>query len=129
MNEAPHLHHEQLDAYKAAIEFLALATTILAGYPKGSGVLTDQLRRASLSIPLNIAEGYGRRTTPDRSKFYGIARGSAHECGALLDASAILKLVDEEHFLRGKILLVRTGVDGVQFAGRSPRRTTEPKAE
>ncbi len=57
MNEAPKLHHEQLDAYKAAIEFLALATTILARYPKGKGTLKDQLRRASLSIPLNIAEG------------------------------------------------------------------------
>ena len=79
MNEAPKLHHEQLDAYKAAIEFLALATTILARYPKGKGALKDQLRRASLSIPLNIAEGYGKRTTPDRNKFYDIARGSAHE--------------------------------------------------
>jgi len=79
MNEAPKLHHEQLDAYKAAIEFLALATTILARYPKGKGTLKDQLRRASLSIPLNIAEGYGKRTTPDRNKFYDIARGSAHE--------------------------------------------------
>ena len=106
MNEAPKLHHEQLDAYKA-IEFLALATTILARFPKGKGVMRDQLRRASLSIPLNIAEGYGKRTTPDRNKFYDIARGSAHECGAVLDASAILKLVDEEHFLRGKTLLVR----------------------
>ena len=66
MNEAPKLHHEQLDAYKAPIEFLALATTLLANYPKGNGVLTDQLRRASLSIPLNIAEGYDKRTTPDR---------------------------------------------------------------
>ena len=107
MNEAPKLHHEQLDAYKAAIEFLALATTILARYPKGKGAMRDQLRRASLSIPLNIAEGYGKRTTPDRNKFYDIARGSAHECGAVLDASAILKLVDEEHFLLGKTLLVR----------------------
>ena len=68
MNEAPKLHHEQLDAYKAAIEFLALATTILARYPKGKGTLKDQLRRASLSIPLNIAEGYGKRTTPDRNR-------------------------------------------------------------
>jgi four helix bundle protein len=79
MNEAPKLHHEQLDAYKAAIEFLALATTILARYPKGKGTMKDQLRRASLSIPLNIAEGYGKRTTPDRNKFYDIARGRAHE--------------------------------------------------
>lgn len=106
-NDTPKLHHEQLDAYQASIEFLALATTLLAGYHKGQGALADQLRRASLSIPLNIAEGYGKRTIADRSRFYDIARGSAHECGAVLDASAILKLVDEEQFVRGKTLLVR----------------------
>ncbi len=107
MYETPKLHHEQLDAYKAAIEFLAFATTILPAFPKGKGVLADQLRRASLSIPLNIAEGYGNRTTADRSRFYDIACGSAHECGAVLDASAIIKLVDEERFVHGKTLLVR----------------------
>ena len=107
MSKAPKLHHEQLDAYQAGIELLALATTILAGYPKGNAALADQLRRASLSIPLHIAEGYGRRTHADRSRFYDIARGSAHECGAVLDASCILEIVDEEQFVRGKTLLVR----------------------
>ena len=68
MNEAPKLHHEQLDAYKAAIEFLALATTILARYPKGKGTLKDQLRRASLSIPLNIAEGRLRQANDPGQK-------------------------------------------------------------
>ncbi|MBI4820526.1 MAG: four helix bundle protein [Deltaproteobacteria bacterium] len=56
---------------------------------------------ASLSIPLNIAEGYGKRGKDDRARFYDIARGSAHECGAVLDASRILNLVDEAQFIRG----------------------------
>jgi len=104
---APRLHHEDLDSYQAAIEFLALAMTIIASFPRGNGELADQLRRASLSIPLNIAEGYGRRSAADRHRFYDISRGSAHECGAILDAAALLHLVNDEHFVRGKTLLVR----------------------
>ena len=45
----------------------------------------DQLDRASTSIPLNIAEGNGKYTAPDRCRFFDIARGSALECAACLD--------------------------------------------
>ncbi|MFT5780308.1 MAG: four helix bundle protein [Crocinitomicaceae bacterium] len=45
----------------------------------------DQLRRASFSVVLNIAEGSGRFTKPDRRNFFVIARSSAFECVAILD--------------------------------------------
>ncbi len=48
-------------------------------------VITNQLKRASLSIPLNIAEGTGRKSSADRRNFYVIARGSAFECAAIFD--------------------------------------------
>jgi four helix bundle protein len=107
MASPPKLHHEDLDAYKAAIEFLALAAGLLERYPRGYGPIADQLRRAAVSIPLNIAEGYGKRGVDDRGRFYDIARGSAHECGAILDASRVLGIVDEETFGVGKTLLHR----------------------
>jgi len=103
----PRLHHEDLDAYKAAIDFLALAASLNEGFPRGFGPLGDQLRRAALSIPLNIAEGYGKRSAADRARFYDIARGSAHECGAVLDASKVLRIVDEAKYGQGKALLHR----------------------
>ncbi|MEW6368932.1 MAG: four helix bundle protein [Acidobacteriota bacterium] len=93
--------------YKAAIEFLASAARILDQYPKGYASLADQLRRASLSIPLNIAEGYGKRGPQDPNRYHDIARGSAHQCGALLDASRVLNLIDEETHIDGKTLLQR----------------------
>jgi four helix bundle protein len=46
--------------------------------------LTNQLRRAAVSIVSNIAEGFGRRTPSDRLHFYDMARGSLHETQAQL---------------------------------------------
>ena len=42
--------------------------------------LTSQLRRAAASIPSNFVEGFRKRTTPDKIRFYNIAQGSADEC-------------------------------------------------
>ena len=41
--------------------------------------LTSQIRRASSSVPANIAEAFGRKTNKDKAKFYIIARGSGYE--------------------------------------------------
>ena len=107
MSSPPKLSHESLHVYRAAIEFLVLASSLLERLPRGHGPIADQLRRAALSIPLNIAEGYGKRGRDDRARYYDIARGSAHECGAILDASIILHLVDEPTYHQGKTLLHR----------------------
>ena len=49
-------------------------------FPKNEGFgLTSQMRRASLSTPSNIAEGYGRKTTPDYLRSLYIAYGSTCE--------------------------------------------------
>lgn len=101
------LNHEKLDVYKVSIEFLSLSFQILKNMPHGYGFLSDQLKRASLSIPLNIAEGNGKFSEKDKAKFYHIARGSATECAAILDAAQIMEILDSQQWQNGKTLLVR----------------------
>jgi four helix bundle protein len=96
---------QRLDVYKASVTFLGLADG-LAARCKGRGSLADQLRRAALSIPLNIAEGSGK-FGPDARRFYAIARGSALECAAILDAFAVLRVVGSADLVHGRELLDR----------------------
>ena len=58
----------------------------------GYGSLSDQLRRASLSIPLNIAEGRGK-PGHDAARFHAIARGCTMESAAIFDAMDALGFV------------------------------------
>ena len=51
---------------------------------KLSAALRDQLERASQSIALNLAEGYGRGSVADQKRFYQISMGSLRECQAIL---------------------------------------------
>ncbi len=102
------LGHERLDVYQRAIEFVAVSSRIISQLPAGYSSLADQLRRAAVSIALNIAEGAGKANgSPDAKRFYNIARGSAMECGAILDSLNVLKIVEEELYRQGKRLLVR----------------------
>jgi four helix bundle protein len=59
------LDHEKLEVYQASLEFITWAIPLLDGLSGGASV-RNQLDRASTSIPLNIAEGNGKFTSPDR---------------------------------------------------------------
>src|SRR5438045_3038578 len=101
------LSFQKLDVYQRAIEFLALTTEVSADVPRGHASLLDQLRRAATSIPLNIAEAAGRTGAADAARTYAIARGSAMECAAVLDALLVLKVVEATMHQRGCELLGR----------------------
>ena len=101
------LDYEKLDVYQCSIDFLALSWDLLQSLPRGSSQIADQLKRASISIPLTIAEGSGKTTVADKSRYYAIARGSAMECGALLDVCLVMKLLEKPKYSKGKSLLVR----------------------
>jgi four helix bundle protein len=104
-HDQPVLELDRLDVYRVALDFqrlVAVATT------RVRGELRSQLQRASLSVPLNVAEGFGRRSAADRRHFYSIARGSALECAALLDVLASRGLIAIGPLRQLRSLLVRT---------------------
>ena len=71
--------HERLDVYRVSIGFVALADNTIATLPRGRAYLADQLQRAALSIPLNIAEGAAEWNPKDKKRFYRMALRSATE--------------------------------------------------
>ena len=104
---AMQLDHERLDVYHLALDFLVFANGVIEALPRGRSHLADQFTRASTSIVLNLAEGAGKLSKPDKRRYYLTARGSATESAALLDVCLRLALLDEARHTAGKAMLVR----------------------
>jgi four helix bundle protein len=96
--------HEKLRVYEEALAF-ASWTEIILERTKKSSPLHDQLDRARTSILLNIAEGNGRYTAPDRCRFFDMARGSVLECAACLDLFVIKNVIEQKESENGKAML------------------------
>lgn len=76
---------ENLEVYKKAKAFNVTVSRSVLKIETLDGVTKNQLRRAALSVVLNIAEGTSRFSKPDRKNFCVIARGSVFECVAVFD--------------------------------------------
>jgi four helix bundle protein len=76
---------ENLDVYLRAKSLNKEIFSFLRDNTEIDRYLRDQLRRASISIVINIAEGSGKFSKADRKNFYTISRGSVYECASLLD--------------------------------------------
>lgn len=89
---------EKLDIYKKAVEFANDIYEITKDYPKSEIFgITNQLRRASLSMSLNIAEGSGRSKKEFRH-FLDMARTSGYECIPILEISKRQGYISDELF-------------------------------
>ncbi|MBD3276519.1 MAG: four helix bundle protein [Candidatus Marinimicrobia bacterium] len=96
--------HEKLGVYKKSIKFVSWTQDLFDRLNSGSPVI-NQLERASISVPLNIAEGNGKFTSRDKCRYFDIARGSALESAACLDVMASKKMIDGSVAESGKVQL------------------------
>ncbi|TWU22974.1 hypothetical protein Pla52o_25070 [Novipirellula galeiformis] len=81
----PIFDHDRLDVYRLSIEYVASSFAIAKELNGLHRHARDQWLRAAQSIPLNIAEGNGKRSLKDRNRFLYIARGSALEGASIQD--------------------------------------------
>lgn len=89
--------HRELIAWQKAMDFAAEVYRATRYFPKDELYgLTSQLRRASVSIPSNIAEGQGRQTTGEFRQFLGHARGSLLETETQILLSERLGYLEHE---------------------------------
>jgi four helix bundle protein len=72
--------HEKLDAWRDAMDLVTVIYRVAGAFPPHERfALTSQLKRASVSVPSNIAEGAARGSHKEFLRFLGIARGSLAE--------------------------------------------------
>ena len=95
MTKTDEFPFESAEVYKEALAFTESCRKIANSLPKGCYSDSDQLRRASLSICNNIAEGYGRWHIKEKQQFFTIARGSAYECLPMLTILAKENKIEE----------------------------------
>jgi four helix bundle protein len=88
--------YQDLIVWQKAMDLALMVYEATENFPqKEIFGLTNQLRRAAVSVPSDIAEGQGRETTRDFLRFLGIARGSLQELETQLMLASRLRYIDE----------------------------------
>ncbi|MBN1820677.1 MAG: four helix bundle protein [Prolixibacteraceae bacterium] len=90
---------KELKVWQKAIAFVTEVYEVTKQFPQDELYgITSQIRRSSVSIPSNIAEGAGRRTKKEFSHFLDISRGSTYELETQLIISKNLDFINETSF-------------------------------
>lgn len=85
------LNHQNLDIYKVSRLFVKECYSITKKFPtEEKFALVQQIRRAALSVHLNLAEGCSRKSVPERNRFFEVSRGSVIEIDSALDIASDL---------------------------------------
>ncbi len=92
--------YQKLSVYQKAKSFNSNFFKFLQTNKELPSVYKDQLRRASFSVMLNIAEGTSRFSPADKKNFYVVARGSTFECVAIIEFLLDEKLISKEFYDR-----------------------------
>ena len=86
--------YKQLEVYKESKRLLKMVYVLLKKFPKEEQyALCDQLRRAVISVPSNVAEGLGRYSVKEQVHFFEIAYGSLREVDCQIDVACDLEYI------------------------------------
>ena len=88
-----------LQVWQKSMTLVTEVYKISKGFPKDEAYgLTSQIRRCAISIPSNMAEGYGRNSTNEYIHFLRIARGSLYELQTQMEISMNLCYLNRDEF-------------------------------
>jgi four helix bundle protein len=105
INERP---HKKLDAWKKSIEFVSIIYKWTNQFPKEEEYgLKSQMRRASISVPSNIAEGMTRKSKNDKLHFLNISQASLSEIDTQIEICLRLKYLDNIQYERIETQLIQ----------------------
>lgn len=91
--------YENLEVWEQSVELASRIYEVTRDFPEEEKYgITSQLRRAAISISANIAEGSGRESSKEFSRFIGIAVGSLNEVESLIHVSKKLGYIDDKKF-------------------------------
>ena len=91
--------YKELIVWQKAVEFVTTIYSITKNFPKEEIYgLTNQIRRAAVSVPSNIAEGFGRNSKNEFKHFLQIAIGSLFELQTQLEITRNLEFISVEKF-------------------------------
>ncbi|MFH1230534.1 MAG: four helix bundle protein [Planctomycetota bacterium] len=96
MTERP---HKKLKLWGKILDFIEIIYSLTEKLPKNEIYgLTSQMRRASISIASNLAEGSARKGIQEKIQFFPVAKGSLSELDAQLEISLRLRFIKEEGY-------------------------------
>nr|WP_315157217.1 four helix bundle protein [uncultured Flavobacterium sp.] len=99
--------YKELLIWQKGIKIVVLIYKLTKDFPKEEiYALTSQLKRASVSIPSNIAEGFGRQTDKSFNHFLNISRGSLNEIETQLIIAKELEFIHNENIFDELLFLI-----------------------
>ena len=102
------LAHINMDVFNCSKQLVLAVYALTKKFPDYERfLLTQQIRRAALSVHLNIAEGCSRKSLVERKRFYEISRGSVIEIDTALDIAFELAYANRNEFQPTGDLIVR----------------------
>ena len=108
--------HRDLDVWKDSVSFALKIYKSTSSFPKEETYgMTSQLRRAAVSVPVNIGEGAARNASREFIRFLHISFGSLSEVETLLIIARDLGMINNEEYkdLQGRLIKISSQISGL----------------